>query len=117
MQVAGADGPSASGAPPALSGDSPKTPSPAASPLRSVASPTVGEVSGPGNAFENGSTPNAKRGIKIMPDILAVGGGGTLKGVGATLMKFPTDRLEVPATPNSDKPSASDGEEPAGKTQ
>jgi hypothetical protein len=41
----------------------------------------------------------AERGIKIMPEILSVGGGGTLDGVGATLMKFLTDRVKSSASP------------------
>jgi len=43
----------------------------------------------------------AERGIKIMPEILSVGGGGTLDGVGATLMKFLTDKVSSPATPSA----------------
>jgi hypothetical protein len=39
-------------------------------------------------AVINVATALAERGVKIMPDILALGGGGTLDGVGATLMKF-----------------------------
>ena len=39
-------------------------------------------------AIINVATALAERGIKIVPEILAVGGGGTLDGVGATLMKY-----------------------------
>jgi hypothetical protein len=39
-------------------------------------------------AVINVATALAERGVKIMPDILALGTGGTLDGVGATLMKF-----------------------------
>jgi hypothetical protein len=41
----------------------------------------------------------AERGVKIMPEILAVGGGGTLEGVGATLMKFLADGVRSSASP------------------
>jgi hypothetical protein len=50
----------------------------------------------------------AERGVKIMPEILAVGGGSSLDGLGATLMKFLTERqppasgkaaIPPPATP------------------
>lgn len=50
-------------------------------------------------AIINVTTALAERGIKIMPEILAVGGGGTLEGVGATLMKFLADRVGSPANP------------------
>ncbi|MGD0897268.1 MAG: SPFH domain-containing protein [Thermoguttaceae bacterium] len=43
-------------------------------------------------AVINVATALAERGVKIMPDILAMGGGGNLDGVGATLMKFLADR-------------------------
>ena len=39
-------------------------------------------------AVINITTALAERGVKIMPEILAVGGGKTWEGVGATLMKF-----------------------------
>jgi regulator of protease activity HflC (stomatin/prohibitin superfamily) len=39
-------------------------------------------------AVINVTTALAERGVKIMPEILAVGGGGTLEGVGASLMKY-----------------------------
>ncbi|MFO0964100.1 MAG: SPFH domain-containing protein [Gemmataceae bacterium] len=39
-------------------------------------------------AVINVATALAERGVKIMPEILTVGGGGTLEGVGATLMRF-----------------------------
>lgn len=50
-------------------------------------------------AIINVTTALAERGIKIMPEILAVGGAGTLEGVGATLMKFLTDGVRSPASP------------------
>jgi hypothetical protein len=34
-----------------------------------------------------------------MPEILAVGGGGTLEGVGATLMRFLTDGVRSSPSP------------------
>jgi regulator of protease activity HflC (stomatin/prohibitin superfamily) len=43
-------------------------------------------------ALINVTTALAERGVKIVPEILTVGGVGTLDGVGATLMKFLTDR-------------------------
>ena len=39
-------------------------------------------------ALINLATSLADRGIKIMPEILTVGSGSTMEGVGATLMKF-----------------------------
>ena len=39
------------------------------------------------------ATALADRNVKIMPDILALGGGATLDGVGATLMKFLAERV------------------------
>jgi hypothetical protein len=53
-------------------------------------------------AIINVTTALAERGVKIMPDILAVGAGGTLEGVGATLMKFLADRAGAPATPTAE---------------
>jgi hypothetical protein len=53
----------------------------------------------------------AERGVKIMPEILAVGGGGSLEGVATTLMKFLSDRTPLPPGPaataqsGSEKPS------------
>ena len=38
----------------------------------------------------------AERGVKIMPEILAVGGGGSLEGVAASLMRFLSDRASPP---------------------
>jgi regulator of protease activity HflC (stomatin/prohibitin superfamily) len=43
-------------------------------------------------AIINVATALADRNVKIVPDILAVGGGTTLEGVGATLMKFLAQR-------------------------
>ena len=39
-------------------------------------------------AIINVATVLAERNVKIVPEILALGGGGTLDGVGATLMKY-----------------------------
>jgi hypothetical protein len=50
-------------------------------------------------AIINVTTALADRGVRIMPEILAVGGGGTLEGVGATLMKFLTDGVRPSASP------------------
>jgi regulator of protease activity HflC (stomatin/prohibitin superfamily) len=50
-------------------------------------------------AIINVTTALAERGVKIMPEILAVGGGGTLEGVGATLMKFLTDGVRSSPSP------------------
>jgi len=44
-------------------------------------------------AIINVATALADRNVKIMPDILTVGGGASLEGVGATLMKFLTERV------------------------
>ena len=43
----------------------------------------------------------AERGIKIVPEILALGGGGTLDGVGVTLMKYLTDQMSSTGTPST----------------
>ncbi len=51
-------------------------------------------------AVINVATALAERGIKIMPEILAVGGGGTLDGVGATLMKYLTEQTTSPSAPS-----------------
>jgi hypothetical protein len=40
----------------------------------------------------------AERGIKIMPEVLAVGGAGTLDGVGATLMKYLANGVGAPGS-------------------
>ncbi len=50
-------------------------------------------------AIINVTTALAERGVKIMPEILALGGGATLDGVGATLMKFLTERIASPSAP------------------
>ncbi|MGD0654162.1 MAG: SPFH domain-containing protein [Thermoguttaceae bacterium] len=52
-------------------------------------------------AVINVTTALAERGMKIMPEILAVGGGATLDGVGATLMKYLTDRASSTTSPNA----------------
>ena len=66
---------------------------------------------GPGQGFEaqvralgqgptaiiNVATALAERGVKIMPEILALGGGATADGVGETLMKFLAERTGSPA--------------------
>jgi hypothetical protein len=50
----------------------------------------------------NVATALAERGVKIMPEILTLGGGATADGVGATLMKFLTERTGTsPASPAS----------------
>ncbi|MGA2796460.1 MAG: SPFH domain-containing protein [Thermoguttaceae bacterium] len=51
-------------------------------------------------AVINVATALAERGIKIMPEILAVGGGATIDGVGATLMKYLTEQNTLPANPS-----------------
>lgn len=56
-------------------------------------------------ALINVTTALAERGVKIMPDILTVSGGGTLDGVGATLMKFLSGRTAAPAGPASAAPA------------
>jgi hypothetical protein len=50
-------------------------------------------------AVINVATALAERGIKIMPEILAVGGGATMDGVGATLMKYLTEQTTSPSAP------------------
>jgi hypothetical protein len=63
-------------------------------------------------ALINVATALAERGVKIMPEILAVGSGGTLDGVGATLMKFLAERggaattSTAAATSPPEKPSS-----------
>jgi hypothetical protein len=46
-------------------------------------------------AVINVATALAERGVKIVPEILSVGGGGTLDGVGATLMKYLGERVSA----------------------
>jgi hypothetical protein len=59
-------------------------------------------------AVINVATALAERGVKIMPEILAVGTGGTLEGVGATLMKFLANQEGAEATPAvAEAPAAS----------
>jgi regulator of protease activity HflC (stomatin/prohibitin superfamily) len=48
-------------------------------------------------AVINVTTALAERGVKIMPEILALGGGSTLEGVGASLMRFLADRASSSA--------------------
>ncbi len=54
-------------------------------------------------AVINVVTALAERGVKIMPEILAMGGGSSLDGLSATLMKFLSDRpapaAKAPAQP------------------
>jgi hypothetical protein len=50
-------------------------------------------------AVINVTTALAERGVKIMPEILAVGGGGTLEGVGVSLMKYLVNGVASPASP------------------
>ncbi len=50
-------------------------------------------------AVINVATALAERGVKIMPEILAVSGGGTVEGVGATLMKFLANQGGAKTTP------------------
>ncbi len=52
-------------------------------------------------AVINVTTALAERGMKIVPEILAVGGGATLNGVGASLMKYLTDQMSSPASPSA----------------
>jgi regulator of protease activity HflC (stomatin/prohibitin superfamily) len=58
-------------------------------------------------AIINVTTALAERGVKIMPEILALGG-GTLDGVGATLMKFLADRGGSASLPGAEHPAAGD---------
>jgi hypothetical protein len=60
-------------------------------------------------AVINVTTALAERGIKIMPEILALGGGGTLEGVGATLMKFLANQVGAEATPTAAEAPKSEG--------
>ena len=57
-------------------------------------------------AVINVATALAERGVKIMPEILALGGGATADGVGATLMKFLAERTGSSTTPSSVFPAA-----------
>jgi hypothetical protein len=50
-------------------------------------------------AIINVATALADRNVKIVPEILALGGGATLEGVGATLMKYLADRSAKEKTP------------------
>ncbi len=50
-------------------------------------------------AVINVATALAERGVKIMPEILAMGGGASVDGLGVTLMKFLTDRQPPAAAP------------------
>ncbi len=65
-------------------------------------------------AIINVMTALAERGIKIMPEILAVGGGGTVEGVSATLMKFLTNGVSSSVSPiAAGSLLPKDGHEPA----
>ncbi len=55
-------------------------------------------------AIINVTTALAERGVKIMPEILAIGAGGTIEGVGATLMKFLADRAGSSSTAAAAEP-------------
>ena len=61
-------------------------------------------------AVINVVTALAERGVKIMPEILAMGGGASLDGLGATLMKFLSERPspagKAPAPPLPPPPAA-----------
>jgi hypothetical protein len=52
-------------------------------------------------AVINVTTALAERNVKIVPEILALGGTSTLQGVGATLMKFLADRAPPPGPPDA----------------
>jgi regulator of protease activity HflC (stomatin/prohibitin superfamily) len=60
-------------------------------------------------AVINVTTALAERGVKIMPEILAVGGGGTLEGVGASLMKYLVNGVVPPASPAAESLLPKDG--------
>ena len=57
-------------------------------------------------AVINVVTALAERGVKIMPEILAMGGGASLDGLGATLMKFLAERQPPAAAPADAPPPA-----------
>ncbi len=57
-------------------------------------------------AVINVVTALAERGVKIMPEILAMGGGASLDGLGATLMKFLAERQPTAAAPADAPPPA-----------
>jgi regulator of protease activity HflC (stomatin/prohibitin superfamily) len=58
-------------------------------------------------AIINVATALADRNVKIVPEILALGGGATLDGVGATLMKYLTDHAGVSVAPaGGEKPDS-----------
>ena len=48
----------------------------------------------------------AERGVTIMPEILALGGGATLEGFGATLMKFLNDRVGASTLSTAAQPTS-----------
>ena len=56
-------------------------------------------------AVINVVTALAERGVKIMPEILAMGGGGSLDGLSATLMKFLSERVSTTPAAVSAEPS------------
>jgi regulator of protease activity HflC (stomatin/prohibitin superfamily) len=64
-------------------------------------------------AVINVTTALVERGVKIMPEILAIGGGGTLEGVGVSLMKFLADRAGSSAWPSGATSPGSEGPSPA----
>ncbi|MCY2994467.1 MAG: hypothetical protein NTY19_42365, partial [Planctomycetota bacterium] len=64
-------------------------------------------------AVINVTTALAERGVKIMPEILAIGGGGSLEGVAATLMKFLNDRVSLPSDPAATVDSGPEKPSPA----
>jgi len=64
-------------------------------------------------AVINVTTALAERGVKIMPEVLALGGGSTLEGVGASLMKFLADRASSSAGPAAASTAGSETHSPA----
>jgi regulator of protease activity HflC (stomatin/prohibitin superfamily) len=60
-------------------------------------------------AVINVTTALAERGVKIMPEILAVGSGGTLEGVGASIMKYLANGVVPPASPVAESLLPKDG--------
>jgi hypothetical protein len=53
-------------------------------------------------AVINVATALAERGVKIMPEILALGGTATADGLAATLMKFLAERSGSPPAPRAE---------------
>jgi hypothetical protein len=60
-------------------------------------------------AVINIATALTERGVKLMPEILAVGGGGTLEGVGASIMKYLANGVVPPARPVAESLLPKDG--------